>query len=253
MRPVARPGLPAQSGKYLVRKQQQVLNELQAGSLNIQALWKSARQTKSMGDVLKTLQRMMGKRERCMYCLDSHGCDIEHFRPKASFPSYVFVWENLLLCCTECGRLKGDRFPLDSNAQPLIIDPSQQDPWLYLDFDPDTGNLSARYDPESNDWSELGKATVEHLHLDRREALSTGYFKTFRRLQTILRKHLQATAPIDSEKLIQQLIDEDDHGLLGWSFREPSAYIEPPFDTLRKDHPAVWSACRQELQQQRLI
>jgi len=67
--------------------------------------WKSG--TKIYKEVRKTLQRMMGERERCMYCLDSHGADVEHFWPKTTYPERMFDWNNLLLCRTECGRMKG--------------------------------------------------------------------------------------------------------------------------------------------------
>jgi uncharacterized protein (TIGR02646 family) len=105
------------------------------GLLDVAAEWKHARQTPSLKAVLATLQRMMGERQRCMYCLDSHGTDIDHFWPKQTFPNSMFVWPNLLLSCAECGRFKGDSFPL-SNGQPLLIDPTAEDPWLHLDFDP---------------------------------------------------------------------------------------------------------------------
>lgn len=253
MRRVVRQPLPKRAVSYMARKSQEVQQKLLAGTLVIKKLWKHARETDSMEDVLQTLQRMMGTYGRCMYCLDSHGCDIEHFRPKAPFPDYAFVWDNLLLCCTECGRVKGDRFPLDGNGQPLMINPCQLDPWLYLDFDPDTGNITARFDPATNCTSPQGEATVDLLHLDQREALSAVYLRGFGRLKNRLQEHLDAATPIDSNLLIQQLIDEDDHGLLGWCFREPSAYTAPPFDTLRQDHPAVWSVCRQVLLLQQLI
>ena len=77
-----------------------------------------------MCGVLTSLQTMMGERQRCMYCLDSHGSAIEHFRPKAAYPARMYHWPNLLLCCTECGRLKGNQFPL-AGRQALLIDPSR--------------------------------------------------------------------------------------------------------------------------------
>ena len=111
------------------------------GSLDIEREWKSARKTLPLKAVLASLKGMMGARERCMYCLDSHGTDIEHFWPKTPYPKKMFMWLNLLLCCTECGRFKGDRFPL-AEDQPLLIDPTAEDPWLYLDFDPVTALLT---------------------------------------------------------------------------------------------------------------
>src|SRR5437870_1894125 len=85
------------------------LNSRQAGAdrrrregvLDVSVEWKTARQTLGLKGVLATLQRMMGERQRCMYCLDSHGTDIDHFWPKQPYPDRMFVWTNLLLGCAE--------------------------------------------------------------------------------------------------------------------------------------------------------
>jgi uncharacterized protein (TIGR02646 family) len=181
----------------------------------------------------------MGDRERCMYCLDSHGTDIEHFWPKTPYPERMFQWLNLLLCCTECGRFKGDRFPLLA-GQPLLIDPTAEDPWLYLDFDPTTGNVVARFDLQGNDWSEKGQATVDVLQLDRREALASGYRRTFLRLSRLVEQYLQSSAAAD--ELITALIDADEHGLMGWCFVGTGQEVSP-FRDLKQHRPDVWAAC----------
>jgi hypothetical protein len=64
---------------------------------------------------------------------------MEHFRPKSRYSDQMFRWPNLLLCRTECERLKGDRFPLQ-HGSPLLVDPTQEDPWQHIDFDPGTGD-----------------------------------------------------------------------------------------------------------------
>lgn len=61
--------------------------------------WKTARQTPTLTAVHAVLRQMMGKRERCMYCPDTHGIDIEHFWPKTPYPERMFLWPNMLLCC----------------------------------------------------------------------------------------------------------------------------------------------------------
>lgn len=210
------------------------------GALDVAAEWKSARQTQSLKAVLATLQQMMGERQRCMYCLDSHGTDIDHFWPKQPFPDRMFVWLNLLLCCAECGRFKGDEFPL-SNGQPLLIDPTTEDPWLHLDFDPLTGNIVARFHPDRNDYSSKGTKTVEMLHLDRREALAAGYQKTFRHLARLIREALSQPNPL-ADDLIASLREADDHGLLSWCFHG-SGQNAPPFRELRDKHSAIWAQC----------
>ena len=215
-------------------------------TLDVQDEWRTARQTQTLASVLATLRHMMGDRQRCVYCLDSHGTDIEHFWPKTSYPQRMFVWLNFLLCCTECGRFKGDQFPL-SDGQPLLIDPTAEDPWLHLDFDPRTGNVVARFIPERGDYSEKGSKTVDVLHLDRREALATGCQRTFRRLARAVEEALSQAAP-SAKALLTALREADDHGLLGWCFCA-SGQNETPFRDLRAKHPPLWNACVQAVRE----
>jgi uncharacterized protein (TIGR02646 family) len=198
-----------------------------------------------MKGVQSVLREMMGQRARCMYCLDSHGSDIEHFWPKTPFSERLFKWPNLLLCCGECNGFKGSQFPLQG-GQPLLIDPTDEDPWRHLDFDPDTGNLAARFDPQASAYSVKGERTVEVLKLDRREALAAGHLKTWNRLVRIVREHMANPAP-DGAALAMALIDADEHGLLGWCF-DGAGHNESPFRELRERTPQVWVECATALQ-----
>lgn len=179
----------------------------------------------------------MGDRERCMYCLDSLGTDIEHFRPKTSYPDRMFVWSNLLLCCTACGRWKLDRFPLSKNGEPLLIDPTAEDPWVDLDFEPSTGMLVPRFLPNQNLDSERGTTTIRILHLNR-EALATGYRRTFLHLSKLVREAISNEGS-SVETLFDSLSSADDHGLLGWCLLNNGQY-EPPFSELRTLQPERW-------------
>lgn len=240
MRRIQRAILPQMAQSYLGRRRSAANEKRRQGTLNIESDWKSARQTRSLKAVLTALQTMMGPRQRCMYCLDSHGADIEHFRPKADYPQHMYLWRNLLLCCTECGRFKGNKFPMSGN-QALLIDPTREDPWKHLDFDPVTGNISARFDLRLDDWSVKGTATVEVLKLDQREALSAGYLKTLRHLSDIVQRALLGGA-IAAPALISELQRADDHGLLAWCFGDRGKTIYP-FNDLHQQHPTVWRQC----------
>lgn len=241
MRRVQREAVDGAAQSYLERRQTKANAQLVAGKLDVNNTWKSARQSKIMDSVLATLQSMMGVRHRCMYCLDSHGCDIEHFRPKSSYPKWMFKWNNLLLCCTECGRIKGSQFPLDGK-RPMLIDPTKEEPWDYLDFDPITGNMTARFDLQANDFFAKGQYTVSTLQLDRREALAAGYAQTYRKLCAVINGFLN-TPGQTKDDLIARLLQEDEHGLLGWCFKG-AGQNELPFSQLKTWHPQVWRACR---------
>jgi len=175
-----------------------------------------------------------------MYCCDSHGTDIEHFWPKADYPDHMFSWPNFLLCCTECGRFKGNRFPL-LNGQSALVDPTVDDPWQHLDFDPATGVIVARFNLAINAESPKGTETVRLLQLDRREALNDGYLKSWRRLAATVDAALQQAQP-NADTLATALEQADDHGLLGWCFAGTGVNVKP-FSTLRMRHPDLWNAC----------
>lgn len=241
MRRIPRATLPKAAETYLDQRQSRADTKNKNGALNIESDWKAARQTKSLKTVVATLQAMMGPRARCMYCMDSHGADVEHFRPKIAYPQHMYRWPNLLLCCTECGRLKGHQFPT-SGRRVLLIDPTYEDPWKHLDFDPDTGNICARFDLRLNDWAVKGVHTVAVLKLDQREALSAGYLQTLRRLTVVVQTALGG-GPIDAVHLISKLRDADDHGLLGWCLSDRGQVI-PAFRDLRHQYPVVWRQCR---------
>ena len=239
MRRVQRQDLPKQALSYLAKRAADAETQSQKGTLNHTKHWKTSRETQTLKNVLRVLQQMMGRRERCMYCVDSHGCDIEHFRPKANFPSLIYHWENLLLCCTECGRFKGDRFP-EANGMAQLIDPSIEEPWDFLDFDPGTGIISARFNLANDDYDARGAATTDLLQLDRREAVAAGYLASFRTLTAKIQHFLNQPFPTD--EFIAELIKADEHGLLGWFFKG-NGQNEVLMQQLRDQHRDVWRAC----------
>ena len=245
MKRVQRPKLPHRVTQYLERQQQEVDQRQSKGRLDMDTFWKRRRATQTVGQALKALQQAMGPAEPCMYCVDNHGTDIEHFWPKGHYTHKAFDWNNWLLCCTECGRIKGVRFPLDQHRRPLLIDPTAEDPWAYVDFDPDTGNLVARFDPVLDDWSPKGVATVEVLQLDRREALAQRYQKTFRRLGQKVKTALQMPN-LDGTSFIDELLKADDHGLLPWCINGQGQF-RAPFDQLRAAHPGIWDILKQQM------
>lgn len=240
MKRLKREALPDDAARYLDKRQLSANQKHGKGALDAAADWKAARQIESMGKVLSALHTMAGKRQRCMYCLDSHGSDIEHFRPKARYQKQMYRWDNLLLCCSHCGRLKGNKFPM-AGRRALLVDPTKENPWDSLDFDPMTGNICARFDIRLSNWSAKGEMTVEVLQLDKREALSKGYLQTLRRLSEIIKSALAAGA-VNASNLTEQLKSDDDHGLLGWCFSDRGKMLQP-FSELQTQHPRVWALC----------
>ncbi len=127
---------------------------------------------------------------KCAYCETHLGAategDIERFRPRGgvaeSTGQYLgdhywaqnLEWQNLLLACPSCNRIKANRFPIEPGStrapadadrealrreKPLLLDPcGDDDPKLHLLFGAD-GAVSGLTD--------RGRATIEVLGLNR--------------------------------------------------------------------------------------
>lgn len=242
MRRLHRPALDSASSDFLAERAERVRTTAGQPNFDITGIWSAARKAAGMRPIETSLRGMTGPRERCMYCLDSHGTDIEHFWPKTPYPERAFTWPNLLLCCAECGRFKGSQFPLGANGSPLLIDPSAEQPWDYLDFDPDTGNITARYDRLAGDFLPKGKHTVFVLHLDQREVITEPRIEGWRRLAAIAAAHLRNP----EADLIQDLWNADKYGLLGWCVLGAGA-VEEPFCLLKARFPDIWSQLQMRL------
>lgn len=107
------------------------------------AMWKS-KPKKAFDEIRTLLEAMATGRARCMYCEDSLGTDIDHFRPKADYPELAFSWPNYLLACSHCNsNLKRNEFPVDAAGEPLLLDPTVDDPAAHLVFSASTGDFVA--------------------------------------------------------------------------------------------------------------
>ncbi|SER53486.1 HNH endonuclease [Actinokineospora terrae] len=94
-------------------------------------LWKARAQLRQ--SIGARLREFAPGRERCMYCGDNQGTDIDHFSPVALTPLLAFAWRNHLLACSVCNsHHKRDQFPRDSRGKPLLLDPTVDDPFEHL-------------------------------------------------------------------------------------------------------------------------
>jgi uncharacterized protein (TIGR02646 family) len=241
MRRIERVALAQETGNALRLLQEEVDAQRALTTFDPGEHWKGKRTSRPLLAVYAKLKLMAGPRERCMYCVDSAGSDIEHFWPKAHHCDRMYLWENLLIACAPCGRFKGSQFPRSEDGAPLLIDPTAEDPWEYLDFDPVTGNLNARYLLATEAYSPKGETTVKVLHLDRREGISAGYLKTYGRLCQLVTDWTDHQLAVGYLELLREA---DDHGLLGW-FLRGSGQNEPAFSRFRELYQEAWTACQQ--------
>jgi uncharacterized protein (TIGR02646 family) len=96
---------------------------------------------------------------KCMYCESKiehiSSAHVEHIKPKAKFPEFKFVWENLGFSCENCNKKKGDKYDEDTP----FFDPYNENPEDYIVF--------LAYYVYPNQGSERGEYTIKEIDLNR--------------------------------------------------------------------------------------
>jgi len=155
---VSRRPLTANTDRTLSRRQTRV-NSSEDPQLAATKSWKEFR-GKARSEILEKLREMASGRDRCMYCEDSMGTDIDHFKPKALFPEDCYSWDNHLLACSHCNsNQKRDEFPTDDQGAGLLLNPAADNPVEHLRLSPLTGLYTSR--------TARGLKTIEVLGLNR--------------------------------------------------------------------------------------
>ncbi len=201
MRRISRTTLSRGSTAALARLQARV-DAAPSPAVKAGVLWKQKENTKprklALAEVRKALGAMASGRKRCMYCEDSLGTDIDHFRPKALYPAKTFAWENHLLACSHCNsNEKRTQFPLDAAGNALLLDPTVDDPFAHLALVPETGYVSP-VSPE-------GTETEKVFGLNRREELTTGRSDAWQAFERIVADVGSAGA---NAAVVAQLVDQ---------------------------------------------
>jgi uncharacterized protein (TIGR02646 family) len=241
MRRLSRPDLEPALAGYLDRLQRTVDD-----GGDVEEIWKTERRRQPMGRVARVLGSVTGPRERCMYCEDSRGTDIEHFWPRR-YREHVFSWLNLLWVCTGCNRCKSNRFPCDALGVPLLINPTAEDPWDFLFYDSRTDELTARWHRATGDEDPKGKNTVAVLSTLRHQAVTEGRRRVRRHLQRTVQAFLYQIRQEGTERevectesFLEAVSEHSEHGLAQWFFLR-DGQEDAPFSDLRRDFPDVWA------------
>lgn len=131
-------------------------------------LWASSSARRQVRPALVAgLAEMAPGHERCMYCGDSQGTDVDHFEPKSRTPLRTFDWFNHLLACSYCNsNQKRDLFPTAPDGTPLLVDPTAEDPLDHLRLVLPLGTYKGLTD--------RGRACIEIFGLNRRPVLVKG-------------------------------------------------------------------------------
>jgi 5-methylcytosine-specific restriction endonuclease McrA len=131
-------------------------------------LWASSTARRRVRPALvAALAEMAPGQERCMYCGDSQGTDVDHFEPKSLAPLRTFDWLNHLLACSFCNsNQKRDLFPTADDGGPLLVDPTAEDPLDHLRLVLPLGTYKGLTD--------RGRSCIEVFGLNARPVLVKG-------------------------------------------------------------------------------
>ena len=136
--------------------------QLQAQKDEAKRLWDQEK-TAAFDEIEERLKRMAPGDGQCMYCESGEASHIDHFRPRATYPDRTYEWSNYFWACSVCNsNYKRDRFPIDKDDQPLLINPMEEDPRDHLELSPTTGRyvgLTCK-GTESIDVFGLGRSTL---------------------------------------------------------------------------------------------
>jgi uncharacterized protein (TIGR02646 family) len=238
MRRLSRPALDEAPEGWLKARQAELDAARAAGvSPDVGERWEKHRRALDQNGVLDALQRMVGPRERCVWCADSRAADVEHYRPKARYPEAVFVWENLLWACSPCNRKKGAQFPVAEDGAPLLLDPTRQDPWDHLVFEPDTGQFVPRLDPTTGAQDPVGLTTISPKLLPLNvEAITLGRRRAWRALCEAVGDFLARPDAEQEGRLLAFVQAADRPELVVWALHREGREISP-FSALCATYP----------------
>lgn len=122
----------------------------------------------------KRVKKNIGDMSRgfCVYCqshvVSNQAGHVEHYRPKALFPSLAYEWGNYFLSCEKCNLAKGNKWPAKHEGS--YVRPDQRNPGKRFVFLPN-GSMKARAGDKE------AEVTCRDLRLDRPE------LRRFRRAQ----------------------------------------------------------------------
>lgn len=85
----------------------------------IESMWSAAK----LGSARDAAMAARPRQDRCVYCQDNEGREIDHLRPKTLHPLLAWCWTNHIPACSTCGGAD------HKGARDAIIDTSQASGW----------------------------------------------------------------------------------------------------------------------------
>lgn len=218
------------------------------------SLW-DKKNAKVFVGIREALDKICSGFRRCHYCEDSAADEIEHIYPKKFYPERTFLSENYLFACGPCNgshkrdqfavflptgqiihleRKKGDAVVKPSAGNPVFLDPRVDDPFLYMEFDPQTGLFVPLGDPAGPAF-QRSQYTISILGLNKRDFLSRARRHAHATYVNLIKLYIsrKIAGASDAELLIRASeIAESNHGSVLAEIGRQAA--------LGHDHPTFW-------------
>lgn len=147
---------------------------------------RNSRSNATFRAVRERLSDMCAGAQRCAYCEDSVGDEVEHIKPKDLYPEDVFRWPNYVYACGPCNGGKNNKFAVMTGAgrvdvtrargapvtpptpgEPAFINPRADDPLDFLTMDLLGTFLVLPRDGLPDAAADRADFTIETLNLNR--------------------------------------------------------------------------------------
>src|SRR5262245_54453907 len=163
------------------------------GKPDFPAVWRSDKSVKKAFDTWSN--------SKCAYCESginaSRSQQVEHFKPKALFPSLAYDWSNYFLACNGCNGAKLDKWPHLGD----YVRPDQGQPEMLFVFD-DRGGMRAQ------EASSDAQRTVDDFELDRSGLRDLRRVAIQLQLKT-LRHVIETPLPLEEKRqIVQKMVKE---------------------------------------------
>ena len=106
-------------------------------------------------------------RLQCGYCESISRGQVDHFRPKSTFPALVYEWSNWIFACSACNQAKSDKWPEGGYVDPCAASESCR-PENYFTFDTETGEIVPLHDLDQARY-EKAITMIDDLNLNGEE------------------------------------------------------------------------------------
>jgi hypothetical protein len=223
----------------------------QVERVNTAGFWSAPK----LGTARAKIEAARPRQDRCVYCEDSVGSEIDHLQPKTLHPWLTFCWENLIPACSVCGNAS------HKGAKDAICDPAHPGQWVEISRTRwEISDRSPTSQPRDGRTAWLNPRLCDPLSLLRLD-IRDGTFRFDIIASAGTEAYARARWTVDTLKLntranlvSQRRVAYDDH--LRWLGDVVAAHTSGDHATVTRlkagltdrNHPTVWAEMKRQRQ-----